>query len=356
MSEAAHPVLPPEEVTPRFDTVAGTENLTVTSLGCARTPEGRILLATASFGAFVVQLWDLESGRHLRTLTGHDDAMLDVAWGRADDGRLLLATASFDDTARIWDPATGQQLQILTGHDESVAAVAWGHATDGRLLLATASDDRTVRIWDPANGQQLQILTGHDHIVSAVEWGTRPDGRLLLATGSYDGTVRIWDPANGQQLRTLTAGGEDEIVLAVGWGARSDGTPLLATGSYDGTVRIWDPANGRQLRTLIAGEVAGDDREQTHVLAWAWAAAGRPLLATAGIAGIEAGTARIWDPATGTELACLPGTGSGWRSAVWIRDRAGNLLLLLANPDDAAVPVRVWRVESGGSGAAEPQE
>jgi hypothetical protein len=142
-------------VTPRFDEVAGIENNAATCLGCAKTPEGRILLATASFGAFVVQLWDLESGRHLRTLTGHENALLDVAWGHAGDGQLLLATGSYDGTARIWDPATGQLRRTLTaGHvacDDGEQIRALACADSGRATAARHRRNRRDRGRDRAD-------------------------------------------------------------------------------------------------------------------------------------------------------------------------------------------------------------
>ena len=59
------------------------------------------------------------------------------------DGR-LLATASYDETARLWDPATGECLRTLTGHDRFVSDVAF--SPDGRLLAT--SDHQMARIWD----------------------------------------------------------------------------------------------------------------------------------------------------------------------------------------------------------------
>ena len=338
-------VLPPREVTPRFPDAAQIRK-PIIILACATTPDGQTLIATISESVNDAQLWDLESGRHLRTLTGHSGELRDVAWAQAPDGRLLLATGSRDRTARIWDPKTGQAIRTLTGHGDAIYAVAWGTQPDGTLLLATGSEDGTARIWDPETGQPIRTLTGHGDFVCAVAWGNQPDGTLLLATGGSDDTARIWDPETGQELRTLT--GHSQAIDSLAWANLADGAPLLATGSRGGTARIWDPDTGQAMHTTRPDERG----HEVDAVAWARAAGGLLLLATAG----DGGTARIWDPGTGAELASLPGPRSIWRSAAWIRDGEGNLLLLLASPDPAAGPVRAWLVETGAVGRAEPQE
>ena len=344
---AARLVLPPEDLRLRFPEAAQIQEQT-TSLACVTMPDGRSLLATTHGMTNDVHLWDLESGHHLRALTGHSDHVRDVAWAQAPDGGLLLATTGDDGTARIWNPDTGQELRTLTVHSNYGRAVAWGARPDGTLLLATASADDTVRIWDPDTGQVTRTLTGHRNIVEAVAWGTAPDGTLLLATGGFDGTARIWDPDTGQEIHVLT--GHTEPIDAVAWATLPDGAMLLATSCRDGIARIWDPETGHELHALPGP--GQQSNPGVFAVAWARAADGRLLLATVG----STGAARIWDPGTGAELASLPGTNSMWRSAAWTRDRERNLLLVLADSDGTSGPVRAWLVETGSGGPAEPQE
>ena len=89
----------------------------------------------------------------VRTLTGHTNWVLSVAFGSVD-GSTVLATASWDHTARLWDAVTGIHLQTLTGHTDWVISVAFG-SVDGSTVLATASWDHSVRLWDPVTGIHL---------------------------------------------------------------------------------------------------------------------------------------------------------------------------------------------------------
>jgi WD40 repeat protein len=59
------------------------------------------------------------------------------------DGR-LLASGSEDNTVILWDVETGKQIRTLEGHTGPVQSVAF--SPDGRLL-ASGSGDGTVILW-----------------------------------------------------------------------------------------------------------------------------------------------------------------------------------------------------------------
>src|SRR5947207_15480611 len=65
------------------------------------------------------------------------------------DGK-LLASSGNDNLVRLWEPQTGREVRRLTGHTGWVNTVTF--APDGKTL-ASGSADGTVRLWETATGK-----------------------------------------------------------------------------------------------------------------------------------------------------------------------------------------------------------
>ena len=102
-----------------------------------------------------------------------------------------------DKTLKLWDLASGKELRTFTGHSGWVSSVAI--APDGRTALS-GSQDKTLKLWDLATGKELRTFTGHSGSVSSV--AIAPDGRTVLS-GSYDRTLRLWDFTRGVAQRAF---------------------------------------------------------------------------------------------------------------------------------------------------------
>lgn len=111
-------------------------------------------------GAFVatgsrdksIRIWT-QQGQCLRTLNGHDNWVRGLAF--APDGRHLLSVSD-DKTLRVWDLATGRCVKTVDAHAHFATCIAWGRssvevsgASRSVNVAATGSVDLTAKVWAP---------------------------------------------------------------------------------------------------------------------------------------------------------------------------------------------------------------
>ncbi|MCA2650224.1 MAG: hypothetical protein IM326_02710, partial [Microcystis sp. M020S1] len=169
-------------------------------------------------------------------LEGHDNSVLSVNF--SPDGKTLVS-GSDDKTIKLWNVETGKEIRTLYGHDNSVTSVNF--SPDGKTLVS-GSDDNTIKLWNVETGQEIRTLYGHDSYVSSVNFS--PDGKTLVS-GSYDKTIKLWDVETGQEIRTLY--GHDNFVYSVNFSP--DGKTLVS-GSNDKTIKLWNVETGQEIRTF----------------------------------------------------------------------------------------------------------
>ena len=80
------------------------------------------------------------------TLGGHTDVVTSLAL--TPDGRQAVS-GSADKTLRVWELATGRCIRTLHGHTGWVTSVAI--TSDGRYVVS-GSNDKTIRRWEIASG------------------------------------------------------------------------------------------------------------------------------------------------------------------------------------------------------------
>ena len=213
-------------------------------LGFSR--DGRTLV-TGNFNG-TVKLWDVATGRVLRTLDGHTDV---VYKGVFSPDEKLLASCSRDGKIKLWEAATGRELRTLSGHTRPVKAVAF--TPDGKML-GSVSNDGTLRLWDVASGSELRrFVHTHSHEVDDSVYSLIfiSHGKMIAA-GNGDGTISFWEVASGKETRVLKGHSNGVFCLALSSDGRS-----LASGSDDHPVILWDVATGNQMRTFADKKMEG---------------------------------------------------------------------------------------------------
>jgi WD40 repeat protein len=278
----------------------------------AFSPDGKTL--ASGNDDKTIKLWNVASGKEIRTLAGHTGSVYSVAF--SPDGK-TLASGSWDNTIKLWDAASGKEIRTLAGHTGWVYSVAY--SPDGKTL-ASGSNDTTIKLWDVASGNEIRTLAGHTDLINFVAFS--PDGRCL-ATGSRDNAIKLWETASGKEIRTLA--GHADSVRSVAFAP--DGK-TLASGSDDKTIKLWDAASGKEIKTL--------DGDTSSVHSVAFSPDGKTLAS-----GSADNTVKLWDVARGKELRTLTGHAGPVNSVAFSSDGK----TLASGSEDKTV--KLWDVASG---------
>ncbi|CAK0873876.1 unnamed protein product [Prorocentrum cordatum] len=183
--------------------LAGGEEYSDMELGilqsyCGQRPKKQAATALSSQDGVLsnscdctLKLWELSTGRCLRTLEGHTNTVMCVT-ALGEDGAL---SGSCDKTLKLWELSTGRCLRTLEGHTNTVMCVT-ALGEDGAL---SGSCDKTLKLWELSTGRCLRTLEGHTNTVMCVT-ALGEDGAL---SGSHDKTLKLWELSTGRCLRTL---------------------------------------------------------------------------------------------------------------------------------------------------------
>ncbi len=210
-----------------------------------------------------------------------------------------------DRVVRVGDVATGKMIACLKGHRGRVVMATF--SPDGRRVL-TASDDGTARLWDAATGKELRVFKCGVTGVQSAQFS--PDSRRVLAVISGYRDRSLYTQEMGVNMRVIVDPAEvedpeDPAIVARLGRVGASGKNGSSSGDLDETetvsARVFDAATGRELAALKRGRVAAPFGQHQLPTCAAFSPDGR--LVFTGCAGFTYG--QIWEAETGKVLVRL---------------------------------------------------
>ena len=224
----------------------------------------------------------------------------------------------------------------------------------GKKLAAT-SYDKIVRVWNITKSKAPPAeLTGHQAVLYVLAFS--PKGDLLVSADS-NGVLGVWDAEEDYKLRLFTE--KTDWIWSI---AFSPDGKFVASAHQDEKARLWDIESGEQITELSmihprdTTKYKGDDHQIQRKLKWlekgkAYGATPEPIAFSPDGTLIAGGVFRelwLWDATTyETQMViCLP--HGCWRAEALTFSPCGRYLVSGASWQGTnKVSIRLWEVATG---------
>jgi WD40 repeat protein len=289
----------------------------------------------ATTGGGLLSVWDLETGRLVRTL-GTDDPPREGGFGRlfafTPDGKRLLSTDQLTEIAAGDRPDRKPRLLLREFSSGKLLRVAGVNGVP--LCLAIRPDGRAAACADQSGDvffcdlekNAVRRLVEGDWFTAVHRLSFAGDGKHLVVLPSEGGVSRRIDVASGELLKQIELGKCDRVALASGNGT-------IATYSHPDRLYLYDTATGEKQRFPL--------KEEVHSLDLTFSPDGGTLVA----ADRESEMVQFWDVAKGRLLRRLrvPGLARTSQQAELLLSGDGERL---ASYEEENV-VRIWDARTG---------
>ncbi len=301
-------------------------------LGLLRLPGGKEYLYTDAS----VRLWDTSTGKELRILGGCGDYRYTGMSTRAASHILLQVRKTYQDASgKQIEAEFGKEVPGQQGHGDRVVSVHF--SPDGKSLV-TASWDGSARLWDVQTGRQRLVLRDrggpHQHFsLAGACFSPDREGTRVLTLANQNVSISFLNakqPADIDPPASVAAQGKQ---VGTPHGSYTSHSSRMGDQEARTIPRLWDAATGKELAVLLPGKHRQHYREEP--ICFAFSRNGRQVAVAHWSEGLD-----LWDARTGKHIRQMKKNAMGVRSLAFTAD--GSQLLLVYEDR-----VEVWEPATG---------
>ncbi|KAF1815458.1 WD40 repeat-like protein [Eremomyces bilateralis CBS 781.70] len=175
-----------------------------------------------------VYMWNSQSGKVTKLCELNDDSVTSVNWIQRGSHLAIGTSRGF---VQIWDANSQRRLRTMTGHTGRVGALAWNSH-----ILTSGSRDRSILHRDVRSPDQyLTKLTGHKQEVCGLKWNSEDN---QLASGGNDNKLMVWENLHTEPLYRWSE--HSAAVKAIAWSPHQRGLLASGGGTADRTIKFWN--------------------------------------------------------------------------------------------------------------------
>ncbi|KAK9320463.1 WD40-repeat-containing domain protein [Lipomyces orientalis] len=190
-----------------------------------------------------VQIWDVEEGEKVRSMSGHAARVGVMSWDRH-----ILSSGCRDGS--IWNHdvrVADHKVSEFVNHQAEVCGLQW--RSDGNQL-ASGGNDNLVNIWDARSSTPKFTKTNHKAAVKALAWCPWQLNLLATGGGTYDKHIHFWNGTTGARLNSIDTGSQ---VTSLQWSTTYK--EIVSSHGYpDNNLAIWSYPS-----LVKNGEIQGHD-------------------------------------------------------------------------------------------------